>query len=198
MSSFSSPSLKPSTAATGRPKPTTTTPPPSPPSVIHGRGDDVVPVTRTGPKIVTFECPRCNSNTVLLSDGAESLLVNAIGPYSGKRWMDMANGSVTSQLTIKANSSWTLTIGGLESATHVSGPVGGHGDDVIVDTGSASSAAITNKGGQGNFVVEVISESTGSSDLTVNTIGGYSGTNPLSLPGIIQVTSDGSWSITPR
>jgi hypothetical protein len=174
----------------------TTTPPPAPPTVIQGRGDDVVPVTRTGPTIVEFSCPQCGSNTVLESDGADSVLVNTIGAYSGMRALDMADGSTTSQLTVKADSAWTLTLGGFDLATHANGPVSGHGDDVVVDTGSASAATIINQG-SANFVVQDISQATDSMDLVVNEIGDYTGTDPIALPGIIEITSDGSWSITP-
>ncbi|MGH3437920.1 MAG: hypothetical protein ACRDRN_15810 [Sciscionella sp.] len=183
-------------------QPTTTTPqapPPAPPQVVHGSGDDVVPVTYgSGVKILEFSCPRCSGNTMVQSDGFESLLVNTIGSYSGKLWMDVRDGSSTSQLTVKATGSWTLTVGSLDLATVATGPVSGHGDDVVIDHTTASTAAISNKGGSGNFVVYNLGVSTGMINLVVNTIGGYSGTDPIDLPGAFQVTSDGSWTIAPQ
>lgn len=171
---------------------------PTPPKTYTGTGDDVVSISKpSGPAIVVFECPHCSENTILQSDGAESLLVNTIGPYSGKRWIDVRDGSNTSKLTVKATGSWKITVGGLDLATHANGPVSGHGDDVIVLAGSTSTATVTNKNGSGNFIVENISDSSGT-NLPINTIGGYSGTVPLQAPSLVQVTSDGDWTITPK
>jgi hypothetical protein len=176
----------------------TTTVPPAPPVVKSGRGDDVIAIERPGVKIVKFECPRCTSNTIVETDGAESLLVNTIGKYSGQHWVDIRDGSTTSTYTIKAKGAWTLTVGGLEMARAIAnGPVTGKGDDVVVLNHNSNSAAITNKGA-GNFIMQVVSLDTLRIDLAVNEIGGYSGTVPLDGPAIVQVNSEGSWSITPR
>jgi hypothetical protein len=189
----STPAAAPATSTTTPPAP-----PPAPPVVKTGRGDDVVPVDRAGVKIVKFECPRCTGNTILETDGAESLLVNTIGKYRGQHWVDIREGSVTSTYTIKATGSWTLTIGGLDLArTFASGAATGTGDDVVLMGDHATAAAITNKGG-GNFIVEVASIETSRMDLAVNEIGGYSGTVPFDGPALVQVVSEGSWSITPR
>lgn len=196
----------PSTATPGGPAaaaanpaavpPVTTQAPPPPPEVKSGSGDDVVTIHQpSGVKVVRFACPACTGNTVVKTDGAESLLVNTIGAYSGQQWIDVQDGSTTSTLTITATSKWTLTIGGLDMARHVAGPVSGTGDDVVVFTSTSSKAAITNKG-SGNFVLRDVSSSNGA-DLAVNEIGGYTGTVPLAMPSLVQVTSDGSWTINP-
>lgn len=125
----------------------TTTAPPAPPVVKTGKGDDVLTIERAGVKVVKFDCPRCTGNTILETDGAESLLVNTIGKYSGKHWVDIRDGSVTSTYTIKATGAWTLTVGGLDQARIVAdGPITGTGDDVVLAGQSAKAAAITNKG----------------------------------------------------
>jgi hypothetical protein len=159
--------------------------------VISGHGDDVVTVDRTGLKIVTFERPNCTRNTILQTDGAESLLVNTVGNYRGQHWVDMRDGSMTTTYTVSATGNWTLTVGGLDMVqTFVDGPVTGSGDDVIIVDYVAEAAAITNKG-SGNFVVWVVSFETSSIDLAVNQIGSYSGTVPFDSPAIIQVQSEG-------
>lgn len=179
--------------------PTTTTPPPdTPPQIVHGTGDDVIQVTRPQSPIVEFDCPSCTGNTILESNGFNSLLVNTIGSYTGKRWLDIRDTSNTTQLTVKATGSWTITVGGFGLAKMVDGPINGHGDDVVIDTANASTAKITNTG-SGNFAMKNLPTSGGGSiDLAVNTIGSYIGTDPLSTPGLIEVTSDGDWSITPQ
>lgn len=174
-----------------------TTPPPAPPSVWHGKGDDVVAIHGpTGAKIVHFSCPQCTSNTTVKTDGSESLLVNTIGPYDGQQWADVHDGSTTTKITIQADSSWTLTVGGLSLARVAHGGVAGRGDDVVLLETPTSQAAITNNG-SGNFVVQDVNTSNYQLSLDINEIGSYSGTVPLAGPTLVQITSDGGWSINP-
>lgn len=185
------------TTTTTRTTTTTTKPPPPPPSVFNGKGDDVVTLDRpAGLKIVKFECPACTGNTVVRTDGYESLLVNEIGAYSGQRWLDMSDGGKTSTLTVTATGNWTLTVGDIDMATVATGPVSGKGDAVVLLGGSSTKAKITNVG-ESNFMVHVVSVNASRMNLAVNTIGGYEGTVPLAGPALIQITSSGSWSITP-
>lgn len=149
-----------------------------------------------GLKIAKFECPACTGNTVVKSDGFESLLVNEIGAYSGQMWLDMRDGSRTSTLTINATGSWTLTVGDIDMATMASGAVNGKGDSVVFFTGQSTKAKIANVG-EGNFIVQVVSLKLGRVDLAVNHIGGYEGTVPLAGPALIQIKSSGSWTIAP-
>jgi hypothetical protein len=173
------------------------TPAPPPPSKYHGTGDDVVTIHRPdGPKIVKFACLHCTGNTVVQTDGAESLLVNTIGAYSGQQWADVEDGSTTSRITITATGSWTLEVGGMDLARTVTGRVSGKGDDVIRLNVPTTKAAITNKNGSSNFVVQDVSESA-TENLDVNTIGGYHGTVPINGPALIQITSDGEWTLDP-
>jgi hypothetical protein len=176
---------------------TTTTPPPPPPTVYTGQGDDVITLDRpSGIKIVKFDCPACTSNTVLKSDGFESLLVNEIGAYSGFRWMDIRDKSRTTTLTVSAQGAWTVTVGGLDMLPPVDGAATGNGDSVVFLSSRSTKAKITNVG-DSNFAVHVASIKTSRIDLAVNTIGGYDGTVPLAGPAVVQVTSSGDWSITP-
>jgi len=185
---------KPTTTTT---RATTTAPPPPPPTVYTGQGDDVLTLDRpSGLKIVKFECPACTSNTTLKSDGFESLLVNEIGAYSGLRWADIRDGGRTTTLTVGAEGAWTVTVGGIELVPAVDGVATGSGDSVVLFTGRSTKARIGNVGG-GNFAVHVLSTKKDGIDLAVNTIGGYEGTVPLAGPALVQVTSDGDWSITP-
>lgn len=169
------------------------------PRVIKGRGDDVVDIPPlTELSVVVFDC-RCSSNTVLKSDGPESLLVNEIGKYKGKRWINLEDGAQTTQFEINASGRWTLTIGSVDqlATKAASGKVSGKGDDVIVLGGSATKAKITHSKGSSNFVIKAYSLETGDGGLLVNEIGGYSGTRPLQAPALVEVTADGNWSISP-
>ncbi len=174
--------------------------PAAPPKVYTGKGDDVVKIDKpAGPAILTFTCAKCSGNTIVQSDGADPLLVNTIGSYSGKKAIDVTDGSTTSELTIKATGAWKVTVGGLDQATQATGaaPITGKGDDVIMLSGNTTTAAITNHGDQ-NFIVQATPADGGYPDLAVNEIGSYTGTVPLAAPALVQVTSDGSWTITPQ
>ena len=196
----------PNPAAVVAPAPVATAPTSAPapavsaPTVYKGRGDDVVTITKDpGVAIVQFECPKCSGNTVVKTDGADSLLVNEIGAYRGKHLIDERTGGTTSTLEIKASGSWTVTVSsGLAAATvQTAGtPVSGKGDDVVLIADSSSKAHITNKG-PSNFAVWVISIDSGSMDLAINEIGGYDGTVVLDGPAVVKVASSGSWTITP-
>jgi hypothetical protein len=172
----------------------------SPPTVYEGRGDDVIPITKDpGVAIVEFECPKRSGNTVVKTDGADSLLVDEIGAYRGKHLIDERSGSTTATLEITASGPWTATVSsGLAAATVPTGagPVSGKGDDVVVIMSASTKAHITDKG-PSNFAVWVISVDSGRPDLAVNTIGGYDGTVVLDGPAVVEVTSSGSWTIAP-
>ncbi|WP_433826628.1 hypothetical protein ACQP2E_31620 [Actinoplanes sp. CA-015351] len=169
------------------------------PRVIKGKGDDVVDIPPLSDlSVVVFDC-RCSSNTVLKSDGPESLLVNEIGKYKGKRWINLEDGAQTTQFEIEATGRWTLTIGSVDqlATKAASGKAAGKGDDVIVLGGTATKAKITHSKGSANFVVYAYSLETGEGGLLVNEIGGYSGTRPLQAPALVEITADGNWTISP-
>ncbi|MET8909538.1 hypothetical protein [Micromonospora sp. NPDC004551] len=191
--------VAPTSAAPATTEPAPTTAPPTPkPKVIKGRGDDVVRIRElTELSVVKFTC-KCNSNTVLKSDG-DGLLVNEIGSYSGKRWINLEDGSLTTQFEIEATGSWTLTIGTVDqlATAFPSGKASGKGDDVLVLGGTAAAFKITHRKGTSNFAVHAYSLETGEGGLLVNEIGAYSGTRPLSAPALVQITADGYWTITP-
>ncbi|MEW2385652.1 hypothetical protein AB0873_26670 [Micromonospora sp. NPDC047707] len=192
-------SAAPTTAAPTTTAPEPTTPPPAPkPKVIKGRGDDVVRIAElTDLAVIKFTC-KCSSNTILRSDG-DGLLVNEIGSYNGKRWINLEDGSLTTQFEVEASGSWTLTIGTVDQmATKAfSGKAAGKGDDVVVLGGDAAAAKITHSRGDSNFVIHAYSMETGEGGLLVNEIGGYSGVRPLEAPALVQITADGNWTIAP-
>ncbi len=175
------------------------TPAPATPSFktqkVTGSGDYVVKFEVDSPAIVTFSCPNCSGNTVLETDGAESLLVNEIGGYSGQHLINTGDGSITTKFSITADAKWTLTIADISAVRSVSGPVTGKGDSVVNLTSSFDTAAVKNVG-EGNFAV--YGYGAGSQDLVINEIGSYKGVVNLVGPGVVEITSSGAWSITPQ
>lgn len=162
---------------------------------LTGTGDDIKTVDLKGlPAVVTFTCSACSGNTVLETNGAEMLLVNTIGGYTGSHLVDTSAGTATSEFSISADAAWTLKIEDIETVPTSAGKAGGHGDKVLYWDAPGAKAAITNKG-EGNFVVEGFGSDI--PELAVNKIGAYSGTVQLT-PGFVQVNSDGDWTITAK
>lgn len=58
------------------------------------------------------------------------------------------------------------------------------------------SGAASNDGGTSNVIVKLEDANSGRFELRVNTIGSYRGIVPRLEPALVEVTSDGSWSIT--
>jgi hypothetical protein len=187
--------LKDTQKSAPTPPPPPATPPPTTPKTYTGSGDNVLTIEKPNDRaaIVAFSCPSCTGNTAVETNGYESLIVNEIGSYSGRHLIDSRGGSITTELTITATSAWTVTVSGTD---HARTELSGHGDEVILVGGTGRKAAISNVG-DSNFIVEVYPLDGGSSDLAVNTIGSYKGTVPLDAPALVQITSNGDWTVTP-
>lgn len=196
------PTPTPTPTPSKTPTPTPTTQPAAPSSVAFatvtksGTGDDVVKLPVDQPLVADISCPACQGNFSVKTDGTgtdDSLPVNTIGAYTGRHIVGAQNGSTIATWTISADSAWTITLSDLSVLKRYSGEASGTGDDAFWVTGTPTAAAITNQG-KGNFVVE----SYGADDpLAVNEIGNYTGTVPIAA-GVIQITSDGSWTLTPQ
>jgi hypothetical protein len=188
------------------PTPTSTAPPPPPPprepETHSGKGNGEFTIEwpdRIG--FVTFECPKCSANVMVNTDGSDSLLVNAIGPYKGTHWVNSRDGRPAKKITVRASSAWTFTISdGRDLPVAEAGKtLSGTGDAVVSLPGKTTTAAITGKG-SGHFAVMVLPDDrTVYVSLPVNTSGGngYQGTVPLAGPGLLQVDADAAWTITP-
>lgn len=181
--------VEPAPAPVPEPEPTTPT------QTFSGTGDDVITADLAGaPGIVTFTCELCSRNTVLKTNGADSLLVNTIGDYTGRHLVDTRSGSVTSEFEISAVGNWTLTVEDISAVAASTGPVSGTGDDVVILVTDTTKAAISYQG-ERNFVVKTYGDR---ENLTVNTIGAYEGTVKVPTPSFIQITASGPWTITPQ
>lgn len=185
-------------ATSPEPEPTTEPQAPAAPLVARqdftGTGDMVLDVNITEAAIVTFSCADCTRNTVLKTNGAESLLVNTIGAYAGSHLININVGSMTTQMVVESTGNWSLTIDDVSSAPVADTTTWGTGDTVVIFTGEFDAAAIVNQAGS-NFVVRAYGDGNWS-PLIVNEIGAYSGTVEMSAPAVVQVISEGDWSIT--
>ncbi|HVV12019.1 hypothetical protein [Amycolatopsis sp.] len=127
------------------------------------------------------------------TDGSVPVLISTTGPYLGTRWINIYDGSRTTTFAITAAGPWKLTIKGLRSlATHTT-TASGSGDAVVFLAGKVHKAVIDNDGTR-TFNVNALSASAGL-DVPVHTTGRFHGTVALRGPVLVQVISNGKWSI---
>jgi hypothetical protein len=128
------------------------------------------------------------------------LLVNAIGNYRGVTLVLPEDGAPIAAFKITASGPWTATLADVRTAAKWDAKkvAKGSGDQVLIipgGTGDLETVKFSNKGA-GNFAVYATGDS--SRDLLVNQIGTWSGTEALpSGTVLIDLVSDGAWSITP-
>ncbi|MET3510809.1 hypothetical protein [Plantibacter flavus] len=202
-SATASPAANATTEATAEPaaeEPAAPEPAPAPVATVatevySGSGDNVIAVNvGSEPAVVTFDCPACSRNVSLKTNGPDSLLVNTIGAYTGSHVINATTGSLTTQMTITAVGDWSVTIADLTTIPVSSGPVSFVGDAVIRFDVAFSAVNVTYIGDR-NFMVKGYGGKY--PELAVNTIGSYTGTVELTGPGYVQITSSGSWTVTP-
>lgn len=186
-------------------------PPPEPqpafePVPLSGVGDAVprfdIPVDQAAIATVTHTGASNFAIFTVGEDGSQQeLLVNTIGNYGGTVLFDASFGFHSAAFEITADGAWTVEIKPVSMAyawDPAAGQLAGQGDDVVLVQPPVSglmTAAVTHTG-SGNFAV--IAYSTDSADLLINEIGSYSG-EVLVGDGtfLLQVTADGSWTVTP-
>jgi len=164
---------------------------------FQGNGDDIVDFETESRAIVRFSCPDCTSNTVLKTNGRESLLVNEVGSYTGEHLINMNANTITTSYEITADSSWTLSISDLNSVKRVTGKsVSGLGTSVVYVPSTYSKVLIKNVG-MSNFIIYSwpIKQPLFFSPLVVNEIGSYKGTKRIKTPGLVSIRSLGEWSL---
>lgn len=168
---------------------------------IQGTGDTVVPVSiASGERILEFSCPDCTGNVIVkaLSSANDDLLINGIGSYpTGRNMIGLTDYAVNdyTQIAIQAKGHWTARILNWTMLRVAGSSVSGNGDDVVILGDSGTVATFSNHG-TSNFIVWATDQNAYSGlDLIVNEIGDYWGTRPMRSPALLQVTSNGEWSI---
>ncbi|MGW4488868.1 hypothetical protein ACWEOE_34155 [Amycolatopsis sp. NPDC004368] len=149
------------------------------------------------PGYLTFDCPRCDSNIFVHTDGDEFSLINAIGAYHGTVWFNAIEGRDPSRtLTITANASWTATITDHRTLPTVTAakPYAAKGDAVLAIPAGVTHAKFqtTSKGHSAVWI-----QRGGTMDLPVNEIGPATVDFPAPGPTLLEVEAyDGSWTVT--
>ncbi|MEB0286817.1 hypothetical protein QN355_09675 [Cryobacterium sp. 10S3] len=168
---------------------------------VQGQGDSVISIaTQSRQKIVEFTCADCTSNVIVEAVGPNQtfdLLINRIGSYPSGRmlvgFLDWTDSNYN-QISVHASGHWTLRILDLDMIRQAGSTISGTGDDVVYMDTPGVVATFSNHG-TSNFVVWATDPTYGI-DLKVNVIGDYWGTVPMTSPSVVQITSDGPWTIT--
>lgn len=195
-------------APTEEPAPTAEAPTATPPAVqpapkavsYKGTGAKVLKIKKPegGAVLITTKIKGPSDNNTVYSldeDNQEGdLLVNTIGSYTGTSLLDL-DGSETTRLKVDVSGSWTITLAPLSSAKKLTASYKGSKDMVLlVPSEDAKILAFNSTGGDSNVTAYWYTED--DSDLLVNDIGRFKAEAPMTPgPGLIQVSSDGSWTV---
>jgi hypothetical protein len=196
------------TTTTTEPTTTTTEPPPEP-VVYEGSGDSVIDIELPDPDLVAAatigHSGERNFAIWELDEGLVQLdlAVNTIGSYEGTVLLNKDPSALTNSLEITADGAWTVEVKSVELVRQWDDGVEGTGDDVVLVTTSPQTVALHHSG-ERNFAIWFHDGLGGGSDLLVNDIGSFDGTVPLRSPtgdgavmGVLEITADGPWSVTP-
>jgi putative cell wall-binding protein len=168
-----------------------------------GIGDDIIKISKPGgstkPVIVTATHNGRRNFIVWGLDsngGYNDLLVNEIGPYSGRTILDEGPFTKPStHLQIDADGRWTITLSPLSTARSLTTNTTGSGDDVLKWGGSSRTARFTHSGSS-NFIVWAYDVNGELHALLVNDIGSYNGTRLIPAgTRYLSVEADGNWTI---
>ncbi len=169
------------------------------PITQSGVGDSVIPlpVGATGGLVNATHNGAANFSIQVLDASNQptiDLLVNTIGGYTGTTaWgLQAVPGMAGANLQIRADGNWTLQMSPMSAAPELAGS--GTGDGVFAYAGESANLALTHDG-QSNFQVTQYTRDGLAIGSTVNEIGPYTGTVPLSGgPSVIAIRADGSWT----
>jgi hypothetical protein len=177
---------------------TTTTLPPWTEFTVEGAGDDFIEFSVPNGDFAVLDLTHNGSRNfivVAFDAGGDRLdgLVNEIGSYSGTRPINLFEGKKVTDLEIRADGAWSITVRPIETVRSFDGIADGIGDDVLVFVGAGNRITGTHDGSS-NFIVT--GYGSGGRDGIFNEIGAYSGSARLeSGTVLIVVRADGNWTL---
>ena len=168
-----------------------------PTQVFNGRGEaylDIVKPDGRGPAIL--EAKFIGGFETFVVEGGGQLLVNTTGgAYEGTTLLDPRPDMNTTRLHVSGVGLWHVEVRSIHTA-RVFGPgISGEGDEVVGYLGKAMAARFTNIGKYSNFIVQSY-DGDGSSELLVNSIGGYNDVLQVPAGAVLVIRTAGAWSIT--
>lgn len=172
------------------------------PIVVNGSDNDVVDLQIPGdvPAVIDFTHDGSSNFIVWSLDsslGTIDLLVNEIGPYDGRRPVNvwLLNPEVVRHLDITADGNWTVTARSILETQALTTSLNGSGDDVVRYSGGVNTLTSSHNGSS-NFILVGYKTTGEYAGLIVNEIGAYSGTDVIpSGTAIVDIVADGNWSL---
>ncbi|GAA1984707.1 hypothetical protein GCM10009718_22620 [Isoptericola halotolerans] len=170
-------------------------------ATAEGKGDAEVTFERDGEfaVVVELDCARCEGPTVLTGPDRMTPFGEADGALTGEYLMDVFQDSEPEQsLWVAADGPWSLRLSSWNDLTPEPGPWSGSGSTVIFLGGDAETAEVswTPAGAGDSFqgryfgTEEAAARMFGDSEEFTDDI-------ELAQPGVLAITTDGEWSITP-
>lgn len=124
--------------------------------------------------------------------------VTTSGDYQGTTAWGVHNTADAAYLHIFSEGDWTVTIAPMSAALVMPSTGDGQGDSVFLYDGSPRALNATHQG-TGEFSVTGYTEDPLATVNILTHVGPYTGTIMLpSVPAVITVTSQGTWSVTPQ
>lgn len=171
------------------------------PAAAEGKGSAEVTFERDGEfaVVVHLDCSACSGATVLTAPERGTPFGEADGALTGDYLMDVFKDSDPEQsVWLAAEGPWSLRIESWNDLAAVSGEQSGEGSTVLAlgDTASAIDVTFTPAGPDDSFSGRYFSVS-GDPRMFGDTEA-FTDSYDVSLPGVLAITTNGSWTVTPR
>ncbi|HCX85040.1 MAG TPA: hypothetical protein DHV14_07900 [Micrococcales bacterium] len=178
------------------------------PAVVSGSGPATVTYTRQGEIAVTaaLDCSACTGEVVVsASDRGGDPWGEGPAPFSGTYLLDITTSTAADRdVWVVAEGPWTLTLASWNELPPLTGPQSGTGSAVLYlsEAGSGFDVSYT-PGGEGDSVSiraysDVASTDSGPDSRLLGDTEAFTESVDLPLPGVVAITTNGSWTLTPR
>ena len=177
------------------------------PATVSGEGPARIAVVRDGDfgVVAQLDCAGCTGDVVLTSDGRGSPWGAGPAPLTGTYLVDVLEGTEAKQgFLLDAAGPWTLTFSSWNELPVLTGPQQGSGSAVLLlgDTASGARIDYTPAGPGDLLLARVVSAvdvdpATGPASLVLGGDEALSETADVALPGVVALSTNGTWTVTP-
>ncbi|WP_108718933.1 hypothetical protein [Miniimonas sp. S16] len=178
------------------------------PAVVSGAGPATVTYSRQGEIAVTaaLDCSACTGEVVIsASDRGGEPWGEGPAPFTGTYLLDiMTSTAADRDVWVVAEGPWTLTLASWNELPPITGPQSGTGSAVLYlsEAGSGFDVSYTPVG-EGDSVSiraysDVASTDSGPDSRLLGDTEAFTESVDLPLPGVVAITTNGSWTLTPR
>lgn len=169
-------------------------------ATISGEGPSNVTYQRQGEfaVVIDLDCSACAGATVVTAPGRMSPLGEAAAPMRGSFLMDVFKEDPVNQIFIvKTEGAWTVTMQSWNDLPYVSGPQSGTGPAVLFFSDDVPRVTVdyTPADADDKFSGRVFT--TSDNPHMFGDSVAFSEVFDADLPGVMAITTKGSWSVTP-